>query len=616
MDHLGKVPIDYALTPDMQKLLQKEVKDEYKTEKDKIFKSEVFASPEKNISLTGCLQLNETKKSFCTTKGFGKLESFDEYLKKMKEGELCTTNKNYEFYDDDINKPNNENAKEFVLELPKNLKTRQKKEDLVRIETQLTKTSKNLDTLREEESKFEATDKLHKILEDVSPEQKFCKIKTEEKAYWANKENDIPKFEDSIITRKNSMVIHQEKSINIKLNSPVLQAQRLNGITERIVNDSNPNYTKTSYEITQDFFRERIPSEQITSICDTQVAVFRSQKNDITNYLKKQRKINKINKEETKIVTDIYNDLLTQMENYTKQEQNEETVNLETVNENYQHFESVLNHAQTIEKNELAKDLIDLDKELLKNSARQHKTNPSESGNRLYKREKYTSQRVSTEEIPPSQPLNILNQDPVTFRNPNQDIITRLSEDLEMWLEEIKLKHLGQALARSGISTQKILMDQLMGQDYCKAINYLKSKGVDKKGNCIRIILAMDNENGKLRIHVENLFLKGKKSDNKRTSAISLSSIGLECCGKPPHAFPDFMNPPCLKQWLKNQNLEQYYNRFVIAGYDDYEWLLIQMNSEHPLTDTILSQEICITQASIRNRIIYKLQDGTLYYYN
>ena len=48
----------------------------------------------------------------------------------------------------------------------------------------------------------------------------------------------------------------------------------------------------------------------------------------------------------------------------------------------------------------------------------------------------------------------------------------------------------------------------------------------------------------------------------------------------------------------------------MLAGYENFEFMLLQMNSNNPLTDQVLKNEIGISKLGYRTRIMYKLQEG------
>jgi hypothetical protein len=202
----------------------------------------------------------------------------------------------------------------------------------------------------------------------------------------------------------------------------------------------------------------------------------------------------------------------------------------------------------------------------------------------------HTANRTSSECHPPSsEPRPVLH----------------INGELRQWLDELKISRLGATLARTGLCSKEALVTMLQGLRYEEAQHCLKQKGVVQAGIRDRLLLAFEQEQGNYRVQLEDQLREPKTTRLRKTIP-----GGFGCCSRAPRVVPDFMNPPQLKQWLAGQNLGSQHARFVQAGYDDYEWLLIQMNSAHPLTDGILAHEIGIAQASTRSRILHKLQEG------
>ena len=64
-----------------------------------------------------------------------------------------------------------------------------------------------------------------------------------------------------------------------------------------------------------------------------------------------------------------------------------------------------------------------------------------------------------------------------------------------------------------------------------------------------------------------------------------------------------------LKNWLNNLKVEKYLMNFINNGYHSIELLLMQMETENPLTTQILKDEINIDKIGYRSRILNKLKE-------
>ncbi len=684
-DFVGKTALEYAQTTEMLRILSKSCKaEEWGTagiitgEREKLAQSAANVSLEvsdRQPGLTSFTAASTSVKTFSSVSrskpvGAGKIESFDEYLKRMKEKEgpntsaVCPQSRNNESASRSAAaEPEQHPLNSAVASAQLNLNANSNiNDDLVRIETQLTKSTKQLDILQEEDSKFEGTANLRSLNDDSGANNKSedegkdshsddkgedTPEKDQEESPAENKENVIQECEqvskkESVQTK--SIAATPKLAVGTKRSVPALnlneapliprpQQQKAASLvylnaemqssrsTERTWQGANQNYAKNSYEVTKEFITNsqtaasgntsvmRAKNSAAELLEGEQVAVFRSQRNDIASYINDRKKI-KLNKSDHKMVTDIYNELLSQMENYTRIGGDNCSLtegNLDADNDNYQHFESMLNQVDKFHDNDIDDDLLDLDKELDKSSTVHPTVFGAGSVSHFIKSENRHPARPARSTIACCTTTTVPTQDPVTFRNPNMD--PKPNEELEAWLEKLKLKQLGTTLARGGITSLEMLTKQVAALNYENAGVYLKAKGVDKLGHRDRIILAVEHEAGKFRSRLEGMMRNPQAS--RRVSAKPVSYFGLECCSKPPRMMPDFVNPPELRQWLREQNLDNVHHRFVTAGFDDYEWILMQMNSAHPLTERLLANEMGIAQPSIRSRILYKLQEGT-----
>ena len=55
-----------------------------------------------------------------------------------------------------------------------------------------------------------------------------------------------------------------------------------------------------------------------------------------------------------------------------------------------------------------------------------------------------------------------------------------------------------------------------------------------------------------------------------------------------------------LEETLKELNLEFYENEFLDSGWDSYEWIMAQMQSNEPLNDYTLLKDLHITKVGHR----------------
>lgn len=551
-DHVGKTAIEYAQTTEMMRILGNT---SFSKDEESSIVNEERLKPANTIGNVSSESTQDNISNnvpiLCkvsTSCNGVRAETFDEYLKRMKEKEsVCS-------------QP--EAQKELKSE-----PVEMGNEDLVRIETQLTKSNKMLDTLREEDSKFEDTNNegLHKILEE--------------------NHQSLIKIEDMLD----------------------LPTTNMNYCADKIM----PNFVLSPQK-----------SQLFSNLNgEMQIAVFKTMKNDIPENIK--RPSNK----KSKIImtnTDVCNELIEQIEKY-QNTASFEMNNTNSLDPSRIHIESLLSQTNKSKaQNGGMEEMLDLKNDaksrpsLMKGSVFQPPVCPillenSDCANFPKSSAKTNNLNRHTIACCNTQlKCSTQNGDQITFRN----VDPKPHIDLDQWLENLKLKHIGLSLAKCGVLTLETLLRQLKGLNYENSLIWLKSKGVERKGNRDRIILAAEHEHGKFKQFVEERMKENrgpKQSVTLRKSQITFNNpntFGFQCCTKPPKMHPDFVNPPDLRKWLKDQGLEALYQKFVHAGYDDYEWILIQMVSMYPLTEEIFENDIGIKQPAYRTRILYKLQEG------
>jgi hypothetical protein len=74
----------------------------------------------------------------------------------------------------------------------------------------------------------------------------------------------------------------------------------------------------------------------------------------------------------------------------------------------------------------------------------------------------------------------------------------------------------------------------------------------------------------------------------------------FECCAKPSNATFGVSSLPSVQEWLESMKLGHVYVNFQEAGYEDYEFILWQMFSRHPITDTTLRSDVKIGKPGYR----------------
>ena len=158
------------------------------------------------------------------------------------------------------------------------------------------------------------------------------------------------------------------------------------------------------------------------------------------------------------------------------------------------------------------------------------------------------------------------------------------------WLEKDSLQSLFEVLVANGYDDLEQLVMQ-MSSDMPITHDVLQKIGVAKIGHRLRLLSKLDNEVTRM---------------STRSSDISSS---LKCCIQPAYLGPQMINQS-LSDWLSSLNLGHLYIYFASSGFEELDYLLSCMNTNYPMTDSIL-QEIGIDKIGHRHRILSKLKDET-----
>lgn len=126
----------------------------------------------------------------------------------------------------------------------------------------------------------------------------------------------------------------------------------------------------------------------------------------------------------------------------------------------------------------------------------------------------------------------------------------------------------------------------------------LKEIGVKKSGLRRRLLAALYEE--------ANYICKSPRRIQKQ------DKNSIKCCSATTATSNALFNVPSLKAWLEKLNLADLYQDFVDSGYDDMEHNLALMNSDWPITEDILLNELKVLKPGYRHRILSKLKEDCL----
>ena len=154
------------------------------------------------------------------------------------------------------------------------------------------------------------------------------------------------------------------------------------------------------------------------------------------------------------------------------------------------------------------------------------------------------------------------------------------------WLTNLKLESCYRDLLEAGYDDLDQMVTQMtsslpISQDFLQRI------GISKPGHRLRLLAALELESG-----------SGRRSRRKT------ESLG-QCMA--PQPMPGSFAFTTLKEWLAEMDLESLAAVLAAQGFEDLELLLMQMNSNYPITSDIL-EEAGVTSETQRNQLLERLE--------
>jgi hypothetical protein len=117
-------------------------------------------------------------------------------------------------------------------------------------------------------------------------------------------------------------------------------------------------------------------------------------------------------------------------------------------------------------------------------------------------------------------------------------------------------------------------------------------------------LLKKPGHKARLSFRVEELSKPRPRPSLQRRSKSSF----LKCCGISSCNTQAVFHFPSLKAWLDHINMGVFYENFLEAGYDDYESLVLMVNSNYSLTLEKIRQELKINNENYAKKIIRELE--------
>lgn len=419
---------------------------------------------------------------------------------------------------------------------------------------------KDLETLREENSCLESTERHHarseagQSFEDTPAKRQAPNCQTVAK----NRPPKAVSIDHCIASAKLSKRVYE---MPLKLDTSSELYIRINGKASGGCESHNANYSsavdKTNF--TSQALAELPPhsyGSKIQGVEETAVITFKSQRNDIPTYINERRHLN-LSKTDNRMLTDIYNEVLNQMQNLSKVDMN-----------------SSLECADSLSFNTDYNELLE------------SKRRGAEDDGAIELECPQDHEAISLKAFPVANSGLQLLTTIRSYKNVQ-------GSDLDEWLEKYRLSKARPMLKRAAITSAKALAEHLSKKSHEESQAFLKERGVGQRGLRDRILMAIDQDSGKYAQDLVKI-IKALASSPEQV-------LLAKNCRKP---------VPTLYRWLQNQKLDALFPLFAKAGYDNYEDILLQMCSLHPITSEILKDDVGISQPLIRSQLLYKLAEG------
>ncbi|CAG9328740.1 unnamed protein product [Blepharisma stoltei] len=172
------------------------------------------------------------------------------------------------------------------------------------------------------------------------------------------------------------------------------------------------------------------------------------------------------------------------------------------------------------------------------------------------------------------------------------------------WLDKLGLSEFYEVMVDAGYDDVQSMSAQMLTPMPITE-QHLASIGISKAGHRKRIIMKLEEEAG---------LIQKRAVKKNSSSAWNGKQDFLKCCVAPSNATAGLFMQPTLREWLEDLGLENLYQQFIDAGYDEYENLVLSMFTKHPITHDVLEKEVKIKKAEFRNRILKRLEQDSKHY--
>lgn len=230
----------------------------------------------------------------------------------------------------------------------------------------------------------------------------------------------------------------------------------------------------------------------------------------------------------------------------------------------------------------------------LKDFVEKYQTNPSEDSDEDCKIETFGKNSIKFEMFDsPNLPQNQTLFEP----DAETSIVAKRNQlkPLYEWLEKINLQEIYEILCENGYDDIESLVKQ-MRSPLPVSLNELAKIGISKPGHRYRMLMRLEEDSG---VHCKRPIKRPYES----------GQVFWKCCSVPSNTTHGVTATISLREWLRTLKLEELTSNFIQNGFDDYEFILLQMFSRYPITEEILTNDVQIQKPGHRNRILGKLKE-------
>ena len=174
---------------------------------------------------------------------------------------------------------------------------------------------------------------------------------------------------------------------------------------------------------------------------------------------------------------------------------------------------------------------------------------------------------------------------PVTLSEEILNSSKNVKDPLYKFLSEIRMEKYYDIMKNNGFDDINLLINQTKSSGGGIKDKQLKEAGINIPGDRAKILIKLEEKAGLYLFPIP-----------KEVYYMSLTNN-----------YKNDRNLNKLNEWLKALKIENYLDNFIKSGYHSIELMLLQMESQNPITDDILKDEIGITKMGHRSRIINKL---------